>query len=352
MEISPPTNMQQQGGVKLGADGEFQMENVPEEMRAILADIQKKKAEAEAKAAGGGAGGGGGGGARASTNLGVMGHAPPPPPPPPDMGALSMGPTSPPAPPRQSSWVAAPDRPSEGDAAQHRLLTENVATMQHGERDEAMDTLLLVQEKEQEVSELQAKVAAQADEIESLTAQRDALKAGGASPQPPPLPPAALAPAASTVDATALSEATESRERAEAELGAAKAMATKLTAQLNAVRTPPHRHHRTATAVPRHRTAAVPHSAPLPCRTPHLRRAAPPYPDPNPNPNPNPNRTAAVLHPLPLPCPSPCYAPLPYHNPHCATTPPCQVSTLYTEAMQREAGMRVLLEQKGIPAID
>lgn len=262
MEISPPTNMQQQGGVKLGADGEFQMENVPEEMRAILADIQKKKAEAEAKAAGGGAGGGGGGGARASTNLGVMGHAPPPPPPPPDMGALSMGPTSPPAPPRQSSWVAAPDRPSEGDAAQHRMLTENVATMQHGERDEAMDTLLLVQEKEQEVSELQAKVAAQADEIESLTAQRDALKAGGASPQPPPLPPAALAPAASTVDATALSEATESRERAEAELGAAKAMATKLTAQLNAV------------------------------------------------------------------------------------------STLYTEAMQREAGMRVLLEQKGIPAID
>ena len=33
-------------------------------------------------------------------------------------------------------------------------------------------------------------------------------------------------------------------------------------------------------------------------------------------------------------------------------TPPRQVSTLYTEAMQREAAMRVLLEQKGIPAID
>ena len=28
MEISPPTNMQQQGGVKLGADGQFQMDNV------------------------------------------------------------------------------------------------------------------------------------------------------------------------------------------------------------------------------------------------------------------------------------------------------------------------------------
>ena len=46
MEISPPTNMQQQGGVKLGADGAFQMENVPEEMRAILADIQKKQEDA------------------------------------------------------------------------------------------------------------------------------------------------------------------------------------------------------------------------------------------------------------------------------------------------------------------
>lgn len=33
MEISPPSNMQQQGGVKIGSDGKFQMENVSEEMR-------------------------------------------------------------------------------------------------------------------------------------------------------------------------------------------------------------------------------------------------------------------------------------------------------------------------------
>jgi len=254
MEISPPTNMQQQGGVKLGADGAFQMENVPEEMRAILADIQKKKAEAEAKAAGGA-------GARAdssATNLGVGGHAPPPPPPPPDTG---MPPSPPPNLPRHSSWVGgAGAQETAGDAAQHRLQTENIATMQHAETSEAMDTLLLFSAKEQEVSELQEKVASQVDEIEALTAQVAALRAGASLP--PPLPPAALAPAAPTVDAAALAEASESRERAEEELGAAKAMATKLTAQLNAV------------------------------------------------------------------------------------------STLYTEAMQREAAMRVLLEQQGIPAID
>ena len=44
MEISPPTDMQQLGGVKVSADGTFEMENVPPEMAAILADIAKKKA--------------------------------------------------------------------------------------------------------------------------------------------------------------------------------------------------------------------------------------------------------------------------------------------------------------------
>ena len=254
MEISPPTNMQQQGGVKLGADGAFQMENVPEEMRAILADIQKKKAEAEAKAAGGA-------GARAdssATNLGVGGHAPPPPPPP-DTG---MPPSPPPNLPRHSSWVGgAGAQETAGDAAQHRLQTENIATMQHAETSEAMDTLLLFSAKEQEVSELQEKVASQVDEIEALTAQVAALRAGASLP--PPLPPAALAPAAPTVDAAALAEASESRERAEEELGAAKAMATKLTAQLNAVRAR-RRRHRAA-----HRTAAVLHAPLTMLHAPH-----------------------------------------------------------------------------------
>ena len=87
-------------------------------------------------------------------------------------------------------------------------------------------------------------------------------------------------------------------------------MATKLTAQLNAVST-------------RHRTAAMLQPAPPPCCTP-----------------------------LPLPCPSPCYAPLAMPPTLTVPRPPHQVSTLYTEAMQREAAMRVLLEQQGIPAID
>ena len=44
MEISPPTDMKQTGGVKLGADGKFEMDGVPEEMRAMLAEIEKEKA--------------------------------------------------------------------------------------------------------------------------------------------------------------------------------------------------------------------------------------------------------------------------------------------------------------------
>ena len=283
MEISPPTNMQQQGGVKLGADGAFQMDNVPEEMRAILADIQKKKAEAEAEAKGA-PGGGGGGGSRASVT--ITGHAPPPPPvapPPPDMAALSVGPASPPPrqPSRMSSWVGgAETRASEGEAAQHRLQTENVATAQHA-GDEAIESLLLFNQKEQEVAELQAKVASQAEEIGALKEQIEALRAGGDSPPPPP-PAAAVAPAASPADAAALAEATESRERAEEELAAAKASVTKLTAQLNAVRAPPHR---TATPPPPRCapspppltiTAALDHAPP--CHAMRPQRATPSAP--------------------------------------------------------------------------
>ena len=89
--------------------------------------------------------------------------------------------------------------------------------------------------------------------------------------------------------------ATKSRERAEGEL---KAMATKLTAQLDAVST-----------CHRHRI------------TPH---------------------TAAMLHPLTAAVPFTMlrlsYANLPCHNPHRATHP-YQVSTLYTEPRrtQRDA---------------
>jgi len=43
MEISPPTDTKKDGGVKLGADGKFQMDNVPPEMRAMLEEIERAK---------------------------------------------------------------------------------------------------------------------------------------------------------------------------------------------------------------------------------------------------------------------------------------------------------------------
>ena len=36
MEISPPSNMQQHGGVKVGSDGKFQMDNISEDMRCVV----------------------------------------------------------------------------------------------------------------------------------------------------------------------------------------------------------------------------------------------------------------------------------------------------------------------------
>lgn len=218
MEISPPTNMQQQGGVKLGADGAFQMDNVPEEMRAILADIQKKKEDA----------------ARASKPVeddkiavgGPAAAAAKPPPPPP----LPGGPSQPPPP---------MGPPPDAGAAHTRLVTEGQATLQH-RNSEAMDTLLLFGQKEQETRELQEKVAAQAEEIEELKKQVESLQRGAAdSGGPPPIPPAAAAAAAAgNADLAAqLKEAVERADKAESELGAAKAISTKLTAQLNAVST-------------------------------------------------------------------------------------------------------------------
>ena len=220
MEISPPTNMQQQGGVKLGADGAFQMENVPEEMRAILADIQKKKEDAarnskpvDDKIAVGG---------------GAAPAAPPPPPPPLPVG---VGGSSQPPPPMGP--------PPDAGAAHTRLVTEGQATLQH-RNSEAMDTLLLFGQKEQETRELQEKMEAQVYEIEELKKQVQSLQRGKAdSGGPPPIPPAvAAAAAAGNAELAAqLKEAVERADKAESELGAAKAISTKLTAQLNAVST-------------------------------------------------------------------------------------------------------------------
>ena len=65
-DIGDPTDVKQTAGAKLNADGTFNMDNVPEEMKAILADIEAKKAKAA------------GGGGRVSVQ--VPAGAPPPPP--------------------------------------------------------------------------------------------------------------------------------------------------------------------------------------------------------------------------------------------------------------------------------
>jgi len=50
MEISPPTEAKKGGGVTVDAEGKFVLDNVPEEVRAMLAQIEHAKAAREAKA--------------------------------------------------------------------------------------------------------------------------------------------------------------------------------------------------------------------------------------------------------------------------------------------------------------
>ena len=127
MEISPPSNMQQQGGVKLDANGNFQMDNVSDEMKAILEDIQKKKAAASARAPS----------TPALPSAGMQhGHAPPPPPP---------GP-----PPPEGGEITSPEM--------QRLTTQKEAEMRHRSASETMDTLLLMGEKDNEINSLREKL--------------------------------------------------------------------------------------------------------------------------------------------------------------------------------------------------
>ena len=99
------------------------LKDVPEEMKAILADIEAKKAKAA------------GGGGRVSVQ--VPAGAPPPPP-----GA----PPPPPGPP--------PDAGMDEAAAARRAQRTETNAMKH--RDSAaMDTMLLINEKDEEISKLQ-----------------------------------------------------------------------------------------------------------------------------------------------------------------------------------------------------
>ena len=143
MEISPPTDMQHAGGVKVGKDGQFEMENVPAEMRAILEDIQKKKAtESTRESARGGS----------TAEIDVAAAAAPPKPP---------GP--PPGPP--------PD-----DAATRRQSIEKNAIERHASQSGVMDTLLAMNEKDSEIARLQEVETAQAAQLNELQQKVAALE--------------------------------------------------------------------------------------------------------------------------------------------------------------------------------
>ena len=128
MEISPPSDMRQQAGVKLGADGKFQMDNVPEEMRKMLEEIERAKSAKE--------------GASVAA-IKVAASAPPPPsgPPPPTMG--------PPPPPGGGGAPPPPSGPPPEtvEAQMQRLTTENEAKLAT-RSSETMDTLLLMSAKD------------------------------------------------------------------------------------------------------------------------------------------------------------------------------------------------------------
>ena len=111
MEISPPSNMKQEGGVKVGEDGQIMMDgDVPPEMRAMLEEIQKAKAAR-------------GGSTAAQTppsdfvRLNSSAGGPPPPGPPPPPGGGGMPPPPPGPPPVDVSDTSA--------ARMQMLTTEN-----------------------------------------------------------------------------------------------------------------------------------------------------------------------------------------------------------------------------------
>lgn len=212
---NPPAPPRPQvGGVKVGADGTFEMANVPMEMRKVLEEIARQKAgsdrpsgEAAPTAASGSAGSssgsvasnGSGGSACCAThsptttiglraNL-VMGvhipaSAPPPPPGPPPVGPAGQGAHGGRAgDPRDAAGRdsrtrldsavgvlgAAPGARGDGrggdgsqraEAEMTRLSTETAAYYLHGggAQNEAMETLALVREKEDQIALLQNQV--------------------------------------------------------------------------------------------------------------------------------------------------------------------------------------------------
>jgi len=233
MEISPPTDMQKVGGVRVGEDGTFQMDNAPPEMKAILEEIQRQKAA--------------GASARTSGLDESSSGKPPPYPltsPAPGAGRGRGQPpvsSGPPPLPAARPPGGPPPLPTTNDAASsemYRLNAEQDAFYRTGgaNASDAMDTLVLLQQKDEEIQQLSQTAMSQSSEIEVLQAQIATLRVGSQSaPAPPPLPPSS-GPQLEAVQRE-LDAANARAERAEALLEEQQTQQIKLQAKLSAVTT-------------------------------------------------------------------------------------------------------------------
>jgi len=228
MEISPPTDMQQLGGVKVSADGTFEMENVPPEMAAILADIAKKKAASSGRS----------GAADAAApplpavaeaSVTVSTSAPPPPPPPPLVAVEA-----------ETASSSETPRTESREAEMTRLATEAGAYYrQGGEQNEALETLALLREKDDLIAKLQEKIDSQEAALDEQAAEIEELKAA-AMGAPSPVRQAPDTPARSSEQKRLQAEldaALERAQQAEGEREAQHGAAVKMQAKLSAVTT-------------------------------------------------------------------------------------------------------------------
>ncbi|EOD18265.1 hypothetical protein EMIHUDRAFT_461387 [Emiliania huxleyi CCMP1516] len=189
MEISPPTDMQQLGGVKVSADGTFEMENVPPEMAAILADIAKKKAASSGRS-------------------GAADAAAPP------LPAVAEASVT-----AETASSSETPRTESREAEMTRLATEAGAYYrQGGEQNEALETLALLREKDDLIAKLQEKIDSQEAALDEQAAEIEELKAAAMG-----------APSPAELDA-ALERAQQAEGEREAQHGAAVKMQAKLSA--------------------------------------------------------------------------------------------------------------------------
>jgi len=213
MEISPPTNMQQQSGVKVSEDGTFQMDNVPKEMRAVLADIQKMKESKKIAACNVAS--------RDGSSLGAADEDEP--------SALAC--RMPCLPGASISTecmladVAGEPRGREMAARMSRLQLEHEVNLRHQSQAEAVDTMILIKQKDDDIASLQHLVAAKVEQVETLQ-RRLEQAVHEVAPSP-----------SSCGTLPGDDDATRRADVAEAKAAELQAMNTKLQAKLTAVST-------------------------------------------------------------------------------------------------------------------